>query len=85
MKRRSRESRARMQIIQEQHLDKDAQRRLDQTVRLTGTSYVKLLKMFRSVDRVKAAILSISRQLASALIPAFRNLTAEARRCMEEP
>lgn len=84
MKRRNRESRARMQIIQEQHMDKDAQRKLDRTKRRTGASYVKILQMFRTVDRVKAAILSLSRQLASALIPAFRNLTAATRRCMEE-
>ena len=84
MKRRNRESRARMRIIQEQHMDKRAQQMLDQTKRRTGASYVKILQMFRTVDRVQAAILSLSRQLASALIPAFRNLTAAARRCMEE-
>ena len=84
MKRRNRESRARMQIIQEQHMDKDAQRKLDQTKRRTGASYVKILQMFRTVDRVKASILSFRRQLAEALLPAFRNLASAARKCMEE-
>lgn len=84
MKRRNRESRARMRIIQEQHMDKSAQQRLDRTKRLTGASYVKILQMFRTVDRVKAAILSFRRQLAETLVPAFRNLASAARRCMEE-
>ena len=84
MKRRNRESRARMQIIQEQHMDKRAQQMLDQTKRRTGASYVKILQMFRTVDRVKAAILSLSRQLAETLAPALRNLASAARRCMEE-
>lgn len=84
MKRRNCESRARMQIIQEQHMDKDAQRGLDQMQRRTGVSYVKILKAFRAVDRIKSAILSVTKQLAAALAPAICNLTVAARKWMEE-
>lgn len=84
MKRRNRESRARVRIIQEQHMDKDAQRRLDQTKCLTGASYVRILQMFRTVDRVKASILSFKTQIAKALVPSIRNLTSAVRRVMED-
>lgn len=73
-----------MRIIQEQHMDKDAQRRLDQTKCLTGASYVRILQMFRTVDRVKASILSFKTQIAKALVPSIRNLTSAARRIMED-
>lgn len=84
MKRRNRESRARMRIIQEHHMDKDAQWKLDQTKRRTGASYVKILQLFRTIDRIKVSFLSFQRQLAETLAPAFRNLASAARRWMEE-
>lgn len=84
MKRRNRESRARMRIIQERHMDKDAQRKLDLTKRRTGVSYVKLLELFRALNRIRASFLAFRRQLAETLEPAIRNLTSAARRLKEE-
>ena len=83
MKRRNHESRARMRIIQEQHMGKRAQQMLDQTKRRTGASYVKFLEMYRAEDRIKASFISLRTQIAEALEPAIRNLTSASRKCLE--
>lgn len=76
MKRRNRESRARMRIIQEMHMNKHAQRKLDQTMRLAGSSYVKVLSIFRATLRIKDSILAFKTQIGKALIPPIRILTS---------
>lgn len=83
MKRRNRESRARMRIIQEMHMNKHAQRKLDQTMRLNGYSYVKALSIFRATFKIKDSILAFKTQIAKALAPSIRNLTSAVRRMME--
>lgn len=84
MKRRNRESRARMRIIQEMHMNKHAQRKLDQTMRLNGYSYVKVLSVFRTMLRIKDSILAFAKQTAKAIVLSIRNRTSAVRRIVEE-
>ena len=78
-----REARARMQLIQEWHMNKAQQHNLDRNVKLYGLSYADVLRKKRAIREADAAIQAKITALQTAASYTLQQLTKALQRIIE--
>lgn len=78
-----REARARMQLIQEWHMNKAKQRNLDKNVRECGLSYVKVYRARRAMREADSAVNRAITALQVMASTTLRQFTEAIQRIVE--